>query len=1177
MPEIVPAANVSSPSVFNPPLPDSSRKRVAWSNLHGSAESIAINEAAKRHSGPFVVVARDARRLHLLEQELNFYGSGSSSPVRVFPDWETLPYDLFSPHQDITSERLRVLAWLHQGQQSGLLTGGLQTGPKTEGHIVLVTVANLMQRLPPVGYVLGHSIELHRGQQLDIDQFRSRLQQSAYYAVSQVAIPGEYAVRGGLVDLFPMGAHWPIRIDLFDDEIESLRRFDPEDQRSGEVLEDITLLPAREFPMDEAAIKTFRRNFRKTFEGDPTRQLAYSEISNGNAVAGLEYYFPLFFEQTASFFDYLPNDTLWLLDNDIDNEARSFSAEVIDRYDNCALDPDRRVLPPESLYISAATFEQALAERPAIRLSSSDSKRSTSLGSAAPVSAPVDPRAASPYSAFLKLINQSKQRLLLAVETAGRRESMESVLLENDLIPTQVSGWQEFIDSTMHGDINLAITIAPLERGAHLPGAGLSVITETQLYGERVFQRRRRSARNRDPEAIIKSLAELKPGDPVVHENHGIGRYSGLTTLGIEGKTNEFLLIQYQGNDKLYVPILSLDRVSRYLGGDSESAPLHKLGSDAWEKARRKAREKAYDVAAELLEVAALRKTREGRQLPTPKDAYRDFCSRFPFEETPDQEQVIAEVLNDLESDQPMDRLVCGDVGFGKTEVALRAAFVAVHNKCQVAILVPTTLLAQQHYQTFKDRFADLPIEVELLSRFRSRKEIDALVKSLEGGYPDIVIGTHRLLQQDIRFKNLGLLIIDEEHRFGVRQKEQLKKLRSEVDILTLSATPIPRTLNLSMSGIRSISLIATPPVDRLSVKTFVRPFNKALIREAMIREIHRGGQVYFLHNEVRTIERMREELKALVPEARIEVGHGQMSGFELERVMRDFYHQRFNVLLCSTIIESGIDVPSANTMIINRADKFGLAQLHQLRGRVGRSHHQAFTYMLIPGFDVITADARKRLDAIDSLEDLGSGFTLASHDLEIRGAGELLGESQSGTIDTVGFTLFAEYLNRAVEALSRGESREDNQLTRSSRAADVNLSCAALLPNDYIPDVHTRLVLYKRIAAAERSDLHELKVEIVDRFGSLPEFANRLFDLTEVSHRAGRLGIEKISLGENGGTLAFGDNSPVAPEKIIMLLNSRPGIFKMTGGFNLNVRDSLPDVDSRLTLCHSIITALQA
>ncbi len=1145
---------VSHSSIISPPLPDAAKRRVAWSRLFGSTESIAITKAVEHGDGPVIVVTRDARRLQLLQTEINFFLEAPETPVTAFPDWECLPYDQFSPHQDIISERLRMLAGL----------------PENRPGFVLVSASNLMQRLPPVEYVLRHSIVLERGQRLDIESFRSRLQQAAYYAVSQVAIPGEYAVRGGLIDLFPMGSQWPIRIDLFDDEIDSLRRFDPEDQRSTDKLERITLLPAREFPMDETSIRRFRQNFRKQFDGDPMKQRVYSEISNGNAVAGVEFFFPLFFEQTASFFDYVPETACWILDHGLDDEAGRFHAEVLDRFDNSRLDPERRALPPDNLYLTPGKFENALASRKVVRLVDGDSKRSFRFNTEAPEEAPVEPRGERPYRNLIDLIAGSPHRLLLVVETAGRREALESVLIEHEQMATPVGGWQSFVNNP---DIDLGITIDALERGARLPELGISIITETQLYGERVFQRRRRSSRNRDPEAIIRSLAELQPGDPVVHENYGIGRYQGLTTLGIAGEINEFLLIEYQDGDKLYVPILSLDRVSRYLGGDSDSAPLHKLGSDAWDKARKKAREKAYDVAAELLELAALRESRNGHSLKTPVEAYRDFCDRFPFEETPDQAQVIDEILGDLESTKPMDRLVCGDVGFGKTEVALRAAFVAVHNRQQVAMLVPTTLLAQQHFQTFQDRFADLPIEVALLSRFRTKKETAGLVASLEKGYPDIVVGTHRLLQTDIRFKNLGLVIIDEEHRFGVRQKELLKKLRSQVDILTLSATPIPRTLNMAMAGMRGISIIATPPIDRLSIKTFVRPFNNALIREAILREVHRGGQVYFLHNEVRTIVKMREDLEQLLPEARIEVGHGQMSELELERVMRDFYHQKFNVLLCTTIIESGIDVPSANTIIINRANKFGLAQLHQLRGRVGRSHHQAFAYLLIPDEDTITADARKRLDAIVSMEDLGAGFTLASHDLEIRGAGELLGESQSGTIDTVGFSLFSEYLNRAVKELSRQRQLDDGPDQPPIRAAEVGLGCTALLPEDFIPDVHTRLVLYKRIAAASDAEsLRELKIEIIDRFGLLPDAANRLFDVTRISHVAGAIGVEKITLGSGGGSFTFAGQNRVQPEQIISLIQSRPGVFRMAGAYTLNIRDELEDVEMRIRCCDKIL-----
>jgi transcription-repair coupling factor (superfamily II helicase) len=1131
---------------------------VAWSQLFGCAESLAIASAVRNADRPGIIITRDARRQHTLELELGFFLADSNDiPVYSLPDWECLPYDQFSPHQDIISERLRILS----------LLGSLKHG------IILVSLPNLMRLLPPVDYVLGYTLALKVGDRLAIDDFRLGLQTFSYYSVSQVAAPGEYAVRGGLIDLFPMGAKAPIRIDLFDDEIDSIRYFNPETQLSTQKTEQVSLLPAREFPMGEEAIKKFRQQFRQQFEGDPAKNLVYSEVSKGNPVAGLEFFFPLFFDQTANLFDYVPDSCLWFLDRDLDEEASRHYADISDRFENTNLDKERRALPPSKLYLSPHDIESFLSNLECIRFADVKGKRSDNLGTATPEELPVNPRAESPYKLLLELLKNSTGRYLLVVETQGRRESLEGILLENDLLATKVGSWSEFYKNS---DLDIGILVAVMERGTRLPDANLSIITEGQLYGERVYQRRRRSQKNRDPEAIIKSLADLNIDDPIVHETHGIGRFKGLVTLDIGEHIQEFLLLEYQNDDKLYVPVLALDRVSRYLGGDSTTAPLHRLGSDSWDKAKKKAREKAYDVAAELLEIEALRKSRTGVEMPLPEEEYRDFCERFPYEETPDQEQVINDVIADLGSAAPMDRLICGDVGFGKTEVALRAAFVAVHNQKQVAMLVPTTLLAQQHFESFQDRFADLPVQVALMSRFKSKKEIDRLAESLTTGYPDIVIGTHRLLQKDIQFKNLGLVIIDEEQRFGVRQKEQLKRLRKEVDILTLSATPIPRTLNMAMSGLRGISIIATPPADRLSVKTFVRPFNNALIREAILREIHRGGQVYFLHNEVRTIVHMQEELAELVPEARIGIGHGQMPELQLERIMQDFYHQRINLLLCSTIIESGIDVPSANTIIINRADKFGLSQLHQLRGRVGRSHHQAYAYMLVPDLKSLTADARKRLDAIDALEELGAGFTLASHDLEIRGAGELLGESQSGAVDTVGFTLFTEYLNRAVKELSAAKSNREDIIDEPLRAAEISIGVSALFPEDYVPDVHTRLVLYKRLAGTTSvEELNELKVETVDRFGPLPAPSKRLFTITLLSHRAGLLGVEKINMGESGGQMNFAQKNNVQPEKIIQLLQSNPGTYKMSGPYVLQIRMGMGDFESRVERCDTILSKL--
>jgi len=994
------------------PLLPSGNRPVVWSNLHGAALGLAISETIRTYNGLLLVVMENPRQLQILETEIRFFlnqisdtGQSETSnteernetlksdfEILHFPSWECLPYDVFSPHQDITSDRLRLLSGLQQNRRGVLLT----------------TAENLGQKLPPVDYVLGHSFYIQEGERIDLDELRERLSSANYVSVSQVLSPGEFAVRGGLIDIFPSGAESPFRLDLFDDEVESIRLFDPDTQRSSGKTRKIELLPAREFPMNEDGIKRFRQAFRKVFEGDPRKQTVYNEVSSGNTPAGTEFFFPLFFENTATLFEYLPEDTLILNEQSFTELSRARWAEINDRYTNANYDSNRKVLPPESLYLNPDQLLAELAQYQKITHSPGNNQTADWVASTKPGrQLPVNPKEESPYELFLKHIENSKNKVLIVTETAGRREAMEAMLINHDQIAVTCERFSDFLAQ----DESPAISVAALERGLHIPDLGIEIITESQLYGEKVFQRRRRTQQAQDPASMIRSLAELSEGDPVVHIEHGVGRYVGLQNLDIYGEETEFLVISYQDNDKLFVPILSLNQISRYVGGAPETAPLHKLGSEQWQKAKKKAREKAYDVAAELLEIEALRNARTGQAMPVDEEDYRLFTSRFPFEETVDQDRAISEVLADLSSVEPMDRLVCGDVGFGKTEVALRAAYVAVQNKKQVAMLVPTTLLANQHFQSFADRFADMAVSVELLSRFRSKKESEAVIAAMKVGQPDIVIGTHKLLQDDISFRDLGLLIIDEEQRFGVRQKEKIKRLRSQVDILTLTATPIPRTLNLAMSGLRAISIIATPPSSRLSIKTFVRDWNKGLIREACLREIRRGGQVYFLHNNVRTIEQTVDELKELIPEAEINFGHGQMAELQLERVMQDFYHQRFNILVCSTIIESGIDIPSANTIIINRADKFGLAQLHQLRGRVGRSHHQAYAYLLVPEMKLITSDAKKRLTAIDSMEDLGAGFALASHDLEIRGAGELLGETQSGSIDDVGFSLYSEYL----------------------------------------------------------------------------------------------------------------------------------------------------------------------
>ena len=1142
-------------------MPAGAGEILAWGGLAGSARGLVIAQAAASHRGPLVAVTTSSFNAQRLEDEIRFYYP--DLPLLPLPDWESLPYDVFSPHQDIISQRLETLYRL----------------PDLTRGVVLASVTTLMHRLAPRDYVAGHSFLLKVRDRLDIQQLRERLVHANYHSVSQVMEAGEFAVRGGLIDLFPAGSHQPYRIDLFGDQVDSIREFDPATQRSGKPINFIQLLPAREFPMTEAAIQHFRQAFRARFEGDPQKVPLYRDISKGISPAGAEYYLPLFFDGMATIFDYLPPSSLYVLDAGVAETAGKFTQETAQRYDEMRHDIEHPLLAPSEIFLTREEFFRGLKAWPQVALREYSVEETPPLddigeivlyATRPPASLPVDHKSDAPYSALFHYLRSYPGRVLIVAESAGRRETLRGLLQENRLPPEDVVGWRAFLES----QTKIGLATADLEKGLLLADPEIAVITEAQLYGERAAQRRRRLRGEREPEAIIRSLAELKIGDPVVHEDHGVGRYLGLQTLDIGDGPAEFLALEYADGDKLYIPVLSLHLISRYTGTDPEHAPLHKLGGEAWDKAKRRALEKAHDAAAELLEIYALRAAREGHAFPAPDDHYQSFASAFPFEETPDQERAIQEVLQDMQSTKPMDRLVCGDVGFGKTEVAMRAAFLAVVGKSQVAVLVPTTLLAQQHFQNFQDRFAGLPFRVELLSRFRSQAEQRKVLSGLADGSVDIVIGTHRLLQDDVHFQRLGLVILDEEHRFGVRQKERLKKLRSEADILTMTATPIPRTLNLSLSGLRDISLITTAPEGRLSVKTFIAERNRAVIREACLREIRRGGQVYYLHNEVRTIEKSARELQELVPEADIRIAHGQMPERELERIMLDFYHQRFNILVCSTIIESGIDVPSANTIIIERADKFGLAQLHQLRGRVGRSHHRAYAYLLVPDRRTLTEDARKRLEAIESLEELGAGFTLASHDLEIRGAGELLGETQSGMIDEVGFTLYSELLNRAVQSLQAGRMPETDTSLHSG--AEVNLHAPALFPENYLPDVHMRLILYKRVSAVKRLDsLQELKEEIIDRFGLLPQSAQLLFRATELKILATSLGIRKIDAGPRGIRIEFIEKPDVDPGAILRLLHSAPRTYRLDGPNRVRILGDMPDVESRIQAIRRFLDAL--
>ena len=1136
---------------------------LVWGRLYGSARGLAIASAAQQHPGPLLVLMPDVRTSYQVLEEIRFYLGGDDIPLLVFPDWESLPYDVFSPHPDIVSRRLETLYRLP----------GLKHG------IVIATVSTLMHKLCPPEFVRGYSFLLRQGETLDSADFRERLTRSGYSAVSQVMEPGEFAIRGGIIDLFPMGAPRPYRLDLFGEEIETIRTFDPESQRSLETLNEIRMLPAREFPINEDSIKQFRQAFRARFSGDPQRVSLYRDVSNGLAPAGAEYYLPLFHAQLASFFDYLPEAALCVCDREVEATARQFAVETHERYEQLAADPQRPILTPEELFAGGDEFLERLRSHTRVDLSPfredeiqiPASASLTVFGTQPPPSLPVDRHSEHPYAALHDFLGKQSGRVLLAASSPGRRETLKTLLHEYGLFPTDVPGWHAFLD----GEDRLAITVADLDRGLVLAEPELIVITEAQLYGERAAQRRRRERHGTDTDAIIRSLEELRPGDPVVHEDYGVGRYRGLATLDVGDGPTEFLTLEYADGDKVYVPVVSLHFISRYTATNPEHAPLHKLGTDTWEKAKRRAQQKAHDAAVELLEIYALRAARPGHRFPAPDEQYAAFADAFPFEETPDQERAIGEVAADMASPKSMDRLVCGDVGFGKTEVAMRAAFLAVHGGTQVVLLAPTTLLAQQHYQNFCDRFADLPVRIELLSRFRSKGEQERALKQLAEGKVDIVVGTHRLLQDDVHFHNLGLVIIDEEHRFGVRQKERMKKLRADVDILTLTATPIPRTLNMAMAELRDISIIATPPQERLAVKTIVMEWNDGLIREACLREIRRGGQVFFLHNEVRTMDRELQRLQDLVPEATIHMAHGQMPERELEQIMLDFYHQRFNVLLCSTIIESGIDIPTANTIIIERADKFGLAQLHQLRGRVGRSHHRAYAYLIIPPVAALTGDAQKRLQAIESLEELGAGFALASHDLEIRGAGELLGESQSGEIDEVGFAMYSELLNRAVHSLRQGKTPEAIETLPSS--TEINLHVPALLPEDYLPDIHMRLVLYKRISnTGNVEQLTHLREEFVDRFGMLPPPARLLFEIAELRIGATPLGIRKIDIGPRGARIDFRKEAPVDPASVIELLQSDPRRYRLEGPERLRISADMPEAAQRLEAIRAVLAALR-
>ncbi|MDO9521565.1 MAG: transcription-repair coupling factor [Pseudohongiella sp.] len=1106
-----------------PPLPKAGHS-LQWPALPDSQFSLALASAAHAHNSPLLLITNSSEEAEQRRRELQFFipAEGAEAlPVLSFPDWETLPYDSFSPHQDIVSERLHALYQL----------------PDMRRGILIVPVSSLMHRLPPPAYIQGNSLMLSVGESLNVDRLRQRLTGAGYQHVDSVYEHGEFTVRGAIIDIFPMGSRLPYRIDLFDDEVESLRVFDPETQLSLEKVKQIRLLPGKEYPLHEAGRTAFRARFREMFDVDSRQCTLYQDVSEGIASAGVEYYLPLFFDELSQLFEYLPADTLIVRDRHLEQPAQRFWQDINNRYEDRRYDRQRPILTPQDLFLSP---EELFRRLKAFSLITADMLTASTefpvLGA--------DSTLATPLRALQTLIaSRPNYRLLFCAESAGRREILAELLRSASMNASSVDNWQTFISGGDH----LAITVAALDKGLMLHQEQLMVITESQLLGRKIAQRRRRRRAQDNTDFIIKSLTELHPGAAVVHIDHGVGRYVGLQTLTIDGDAAEFLTLEYSNKAKLYVPVASLHLISRYGGTDPEQAPLDTLGSDLWQKNKRKAAEKIRDAAVELLDIYAKRESRGGHSFRVDDIDYDNFAAGFPFEETPDQLEAIQCVIADMQSTKSMDRLVCGDVGFGKTEVAMRAAFIAVQNHKQVALLVPTTLLAQQHYDSFRDRFAEWPVSIDLISRFRSGKQQDETLERIKNGRVDIIIGTHKLLQNSIEYKDLGLLIIDEEHRFGVQQKERIKAMRAEVDILTLTATPIPRTLNMAMSGVRDLSLIVTPPAKRLSVKTFVREHQDSLVKEAVLRELLRGGQVFYLHNEVKTIERTAEHLRELIPEARVCVAHGQLPERELEVIMADFYHKRYNILVCSTIIETGIDIPSANTIIIDRADKLGLAQLHQLRGRVGRSHHQAYAYLLTPPPKALTTDAEKRLDAIMAASTLGAGFTLASHDLEIRGAGEILGEEQTGHLQKIGFTLYTEMLDEAVKAIREGRTPNIDLVMQSG--SEINLRVPALIPEDYLPDIHTRLIMYKRIAGArDDEELRDLQIEMIDRFGLLPESAKILFAVTQLKLRAEEFGISKIDASAQTGRVVFRQHTRVDPLSIVQLVQKHSRVYKLSG-----------------------------
>ena len=1120
-------------------------------SVRGLALPLLLAEITEKNDGLNLVLTESAHQSIVLEEELELCAPQLSDRILHFPAWDTLPYDVFSPNPEIISQRLAFLYQICNTIENGIL---------------IIPTSNLMQRLCPKNFVKGRSLFLQKNSKFDIAKNRLNFENNGYHCVPEVREPGEFAIRGGVVDIFPTGAHQAFRLDLFDDEIESIKTFDTETQRSIEEVETIRILPANEFPFDEKGRSIFLQKFREHFNVDTHKCSIYQDVRKQVQFSGIEHYLPMFFNETATLFDFLPKQTRILHTGKTQAILNTWDKQVQARYEERRHDVQRPIVEPHELYLQPEDVMEQLQTYPAVYFDHEENA--------------LDLRTQLPNRFVLAkhenqvnwVKNQLKNdhRILITADSLGRLDTIKRLFVKQNIILQEATGISEFL----HSDMELAVTVAPIENGTHFLADKITILDESCLFGNRANRSRQKKRFKANPDDVISNLSELHIGSPIVHIDHGVGRYQGLETHNFDGEA-EFLVLEYFGGDKLYVPVSSLHLVSRYTGTSEESAPWHKLGGDRWQKIREKAAKKVKDVAAELLQLYAIRESRGGRKIDIDESDYLQFCQGFPFEETDDQLNAIDAVMKDLESPKSMDRVICGDVGFGKTEVALRAAFMVANDAKQVAILVPTTLLAEQHYENFLNRFANFPIRVEVLSRFVKKSEQNKVVEDLQKGKVDIVIGTHKLLQKDIKFKNLGLIVIDEEHRFGVRQKEQLKKLRVEVDILTLTATPIPRTLNTALSGLRDLSIIATPPKARLSVKTQVIEWDNVIIREACQREIQRGGQVYFLHNDVRTIEQMAETVQKLVPQARVRIAHGQMHENELQQTMLEFHKMRFNVLVCTTIIENGIDIPTANTIIMNRADKLGLAQMHQLRGRVGRSHHKAFAYMLIPDKKSISADAEKRLDAIVSLEELGSGFTLATHDLEIRGAGELLGEEQSGQIQAIGFSLYCELLERAVKALQKGDEPELEDM--SIHETEIELNIPALFPDDFIPDVFLRLTFYKRLSQCEnKDDVTELRVEVIDRFGKLPDQAANLFEIKLLQLQSKQFDIHSIRLDQYGGTVKFDTKKEELLRKLIQLVQTKYQDYKPAPDNSIRMIGEFPQAEQRFEAVEKLFNNLQ-